>query len=159
MDLKKILEEALSEEITKKTFTKKVGDQASEVTLNMTVNYKGLAYSETDLKSIVGKLVETNIPDGFELDLAQTETSSAVSKVEKDKLTFLARFKAKLIPKLDKAKIAKQIVGKTPSQVADIVKSYENVLGSDIKLNPPLPAPLARLPFLEKNIKVEVGLK
>jgi hypothetical protein len=156
---KKILQEALNEEIIKKSFNKNIGDQASEFSLNLTINYKGLAYSDNDLKTIVGKLVQTNVPDNFQLDLADTETSADVSKVEKDKLTFLARFKAKLVPKVDNQEIKKQIVGKTPLQVADILKTHENVLGSDIKLTPPLPAPLARLPFITQNIKVEVSLK
>ncbi len=156
---KKILQEALNENITKKTYSKNVGDQASDFTLTLAVDYKGLAYSDNDLKTIVAKLVQTNVPDNFQLDLADTETSANVSKVEKDKLTFTAQFKAKLVPKIDIEAVKKQIVGKTPSQVADLLKSYENVLGSDIKINPNLPAPLARLPFISQNIKVEVSLK
>ncbi len=157
---KKILEEALTEEISKKSYNKNVGDQASEFSLNMTVTYKGTAYSDSDLKEIVAKLVQTNVPEGFELSLAESETQSDVSKVDKDgKVTFLARFRAKLIPKIDASQIGKQIRGKTPAEAAEILKGYENVLGSEIKLRPPLPAPIARLPFFEKNIKVEVSLK
>jgi hypothetical protein len=153
------LAEALSEEIAKKTYSKNVGDQANEFSLNLSVNYKGLAYSDTDLKTIVSKLVETNVPENFQLDLSQTETQADVSKVEKDKLTFLAKFRAKLVPKIDQEKIKKQIVGKTLPEVEQILKGYDNVLGSDIKLTPSFPGPLMRLPFIEKNIKTEVSLK
>lgn len=156
----KILPEALVEEITKKTFNKRVGDQASEFSLNLTIHYKGTAYSDGDLKSIVAKLVSTDIPADFELNLAQTETLADVSKLEKDgKLVFLARFNAKLMPKLDINKIKSAIKGKTPAGAADILKSYENVLGSEIKITPSLPSPFQILPILEQNIKVEVGLK
>lgn len=156
----KILPEALAEEITQKTFNKRVGDQASEFSLNLIIHYKGTAYSDEDLKSIVSKLVSTDIPADFELNLAQTETLADVSKLEKDgKLIFLARFNAKLMPKLDINKIKSSVKGKTPAAAADTLKTYENVLGSEIKINPSLPSPLQILPILEQNIKVEIGLK
>lgn len=157
---KKILEEALLEDITKKTYSKNVNDQTGEVSLNLTINYKGTAYSNSDLKVIVSKLVTTEVPGDFELNLAETETQADVSKLEKDgRLIFLARFKAKLVPKLDTSQIKKLILGKTPSQAADQLKSVENILGSDIQIKPPLPAFLQRLPLLEKNIQIEVSLK
>ena len=156
----KILEEALSEDITKKTYSKNINDQASELSLNLTIHYRGTAYLDSDLKSIVSKLVETNVPGDFELNLAETETQADVSKLEKDgTLIFLARFKAKLTPKLDIEKIRSEIKGKTIEQAAEIMRSYENVLESDIKLVPSMPAKLARLPFLGQNINIEVSLK
>lgn len=157
---KKILPEAMTEEITKKSYNKNINDQATDFTLNMTVNYKATAYSDSDLKTMIAKLVETNVPAGFEINLAESQTQSDVSSVDKNgKVTFLARFSAKLTPRLDLDKIKKDLRGKTPAQAADILKSYENVLGSEIKINPSLPGPLLRLPYFENNIKLEVSLK
>jgi len=157
---KRVLEEALTEEITKKTYNKEVNDQVTEFNLNLTVKYKGTAYSEEDLRAIVSQLVSTNVPEGFELNLAETETQADVSRAEKDgRLIFLARFKAKLIPKIDTNQLKKQIKGKTPVEAANILKGNGDILGSDIKLSPPLPLFLQRLPVWERNIKVEVGLK
>lgn len=157
---KKILEEALSEEITKKSYSKNINDQAAEFSLNMTIQYKGTAYLEDDLKMIVSKLVTTEVPSDFELNLAETETQADVSKVEKDgRLVFLARFRAKLLPKFDVISLKKEIRGKTPAQVAEVLKKHENILGSDIKITPSLPGPLQRLPLLDRNIKIEISLK
>lgn len=157
---KKILEEALLEEITSKSYSKGINDQASEFSLKLTVKYKGTAYKEEDLKLIVSKLLETNVPEDFELNLAQTETLADVSKLEKDgRLIFLARFKAKLTPKLDQEQIKQKIKGQNPANAANILKTYENILGSEIKITPYLPAQLSRLPFLASNIKLEVKLK
>lgn len=156
---KKILEEALSEEIVKKSYNKAVNDQAGEFSLNLTVKYKGIAYSDSDLKMIVAKLVDTNIPEGYQLDLSDTETQADVSKQEKGQLIFLARFKAKLTPKLDLSSIKQQIRGKTPKEVSNILQGYENVLESEVKISPSLPSLLERLPLLTKRIKVEVKLK
>lgn len=156
----KILEEALSEDITKKTFSKNVNDQAQDFNLTLAIKYKGTSYSEADLKSMVSKLVSTNVPGGFELDLSKTETQADVSKLEKDKLIFLAKFRAKLMPKLDQKNIKKQLRGKTPQEAADKLKTIENVIGSNIEITPSLPIKqLQRLPLLEQNIFIEVTAK
>jgi len=157
---KKLLEEALGEEIVKKSFNKNVNDQATEFSLNLTARYKGTAYDDKDLKLIVSKLIDTQVPEGFELNLEDTETQADVTKLEKDgKLIFLARFRAKLLPKIDIEKLKNQIRGKSSNEVTEILKNMENVLGSEIKMSPALPPALARMPFLSRNIQIEVGLK
>lgn len=156
----KILEEALLEEIIKKSFNKNINDQAAEVSLDLTVKYKGTAFEDKDLKLIVSKLVTTQVPAGFQLNLEDTETQADVSKLEKDgKLIFLARFKAKLMPKIDTGKVKKQIKGKSVTEAVNIMKAMENILGSEVKISPALPPILQRLPMLSRNIKIEVGLK
>lgn len=157
---KKILKEALSENIKKKSYNKNINDAASEFSLDMTVNYKGTAFDDADLKIIVSKLVTVDVPSDFQLDLSETETQADVSKLEKDgKLIFLARFKAKLIPKIDTGQIKDKIRFKTKNEAQDILKSMENILGSDIRLKPSLPGLLGRIPLLPGNITLEVGLK
>ncbi|MBI2022405.1 hypothetical protein HYS97_00955 [Candidatus Daviesbacteria bacterium] len=157
----KVLAEGLSEEVVKKTYSKNVNDQASEFSLSLTARYSGTAYSENDLKTIVSKLVETNVPEGYKLDLTRTETQADVSKIEKDgRLIFLAKFKAKLMPKLDEAQIKKDIAGKSPIQAADRLKKIENVIGSSFEITPSLPfKPLQILPILPQNISIEVTAK
>lgn len=157
---KKILQEALSENIVKKSYNKNINDQASEFSLNMTVGYKGTAFNDADLKTIVSKLVNTQVPDGFQLNIADTETQADVSKLEKGgKLVFLAKFRAKLFPKIDTEQIKNKIKIKTPDEVINLLKGMENILGAEISLTPDLPAPFRRLPILTKNINIQVGLK
>lgn len=154
----KILEETFTEKVLKQSFSKKAGDQATEFSLTLNLNLKGTAYSDTDLKTIVGKLVETTVPEGFDLDLARTETQATVAKVEKDgKIIFTAKFKAKLMPRLDLEKIKSEIKFKTPDEVEEILKSNESVIGADIKITPDLPGPFQRLPLLSQNINLEIN--
>lgn len=157
---KKILEEALKEEIIKKSFSKNINDQASEFSLNLSAKYQGTAFEDKDLKLIVSKLVNTDVPEGFQLNLEDTETQADVSKIDKGgKLIFLARFKAKLLPKIDTEKVKNKIKGKSLIEASNLIKSMDNVLGADIKLTPALPPLLQRIPILSKNIKIDVGLK
>ncbi len=157
---KKIISEGLSIVDAKYSYSKQVNDAASEFSLNATVRFKGTAYSDNDLRSIVGKLVETNVPDGYQLDLQDTETQADITKVEKDgRLVFTARFKAKMMPKYDLAQIKKDIRGKSFAEVADRLKSLNNAIGSDIELSPSLPSKFARIPFLDQNININVAPK
>lgn len=154
----KILEETFTEKVLKQSFSKNVGDQATELSLTLNLNLKGTAYKDGDLKAIVGKLVETNVPEGYTLDIGRAETQATVSKVEKDgKIVFTAKFKAKLMPKLDLEQIKKDIAFKTPDKAEEILKSHESVIGGDIKTTPNLPGPLMRLPLLPQNITLEIS--
>ncbi len=157
---KKVLAEALAESNVKKTYSKNISDQASDFSLNLTIHYKGTAFEDKDLKQIVGKLVTTQVPDGFELNLNGTQTQADVSKLGADgKLIFAARFQAQLLPKLDAQVIKNKIKGKTPKDADATLKTISNVLGSEITFSPNVPAFLQRLPLMSKNITVEVSLK
>lgn len=157
---KKIISEALAVVDGKYSFSKQVNDQASEFSLNATVRFKGTSYSDADLKTIVSKLIKTNAPEGFELNVADMETQADVAKVEKDgRLIFKAKFKAKLLPIFDLAELKNKMKGKSVLEVVEQLKGMESVLGSEIKLIPNLPAPISRLPFLEKNIDITITPK
>lgn len=160
---KKVIPEALTVVDAKYSFSKRVGDQATDFNLTATVHFKGTAYSETDLRTIVGKLVETNVPDGFSLDLGDSQTRADVEKVEKDgKLLFSAKFRANLLPKLDVNKIKGMIRGKSITGAADQLRSLDNVVGSEIKVSPSLPTSfnrLYRLPLLDNNISITIASK
>ncbi len=157
---KKIIEEGLSETVVKKSFSKNINDQAGEFTLNLTATYKGTAFDESDLKTFVSKLITTEVPSGFMLNIADTETQSDISKLEKDgRIIFSAKFRAKLVPSVDSEKVKDLIKGKTPTQALEEIKKIEHVLGGEIEWSPSLPEFLQRLPFLTQNIQVEVGLK
>lgn len=156
----KIIADALSVVDGKYTFSKQVNDQAKEFSLSANVRFKGTSYKETDLRTIVSKLVETNVPEGYEMNLQDAETQAEIAKVEKDgKLIFKARFRAKLLPKFNMDELKEQIKGKSADEVAQKLKSFEGVIGSQVLLMPNLPAPLSRLPWLDKNISISVTPK
>lgn len=157
---KKIISEALSVVDGKYSYNKKINDQANEFSLNADVRFKGTSYSDSDLKTIVSKLIKTNVPEGFELNVSSMETQADISKVEKDgRLVFKAKFKAKLLPKIDAQDLKKKIRGKSIKEVADQLKGIENVIGSEIKFNPWMPQSFARLPLLDRNITINITPK
>ncbi|KKS63814.1 MAG: hypothetical protein UV33_C0046G0005 [Candidatus Daviesbacteria bacterium GW2011_GWA1_42_6] len=102
----------------------------------------------------------TNIPDGFQMNLQDMETQADVAKVEKDgRLIFKARFKAKLLPKLDVESLKREIKGASVEGAVERLKKIENVTGAEIRFTPNLPGPLGRIPLLDQNISINVTPK
>lgn len=159
----KILPEALLETITRKSFTKNIGDQADSLTVSVTAHYKTTAFSDADLKSLAGKLIQTQVPDPskYSIDNSQAQVDAEVTKVDKNGLVYFnARFKSKLMPKLDIGRLKDEISGKTPSQARQILKAAEpSIIDVLIKVSPPLPGPLDRLPLRKENISIDVTAK
>lgn len=159
-DGKKVIADALAVSDGKYSFNKQPGDVAADVTLNATIRFKGTSYFDTDLRTIVSKLVVTDVPANYEMNLQDAETTAEVAKVEKDgKLIFNAKFKAKMMPKFDTEQIKNSIRGKSISGASDKLKELEAVVGADIILTPMFPGPLARLPLFTQNISITVSPK
>ncbi len=157
---RKVIADSFSVVDAKYSFSKQVNDQASEFSLNATIRFKGTSYMDTDLRTIVSKLVEVNIPEGYQMNLSDAETQAEIAKVEKDgRLIFNAKFQAKLVPKFDLSSLKSQIRGKSVDGAVQKLKELENIVGAEISLQPPLPGPLGRIPFLDRNIDVTISPK
>lgn len=156
----KIIADALSVVDGKYTFSKQINDQAREFTLSANVKFRGTSYDEADLRTIVSKLVVTNVPEGYEMNLQDAETQAAIAKVEKDgKLIFKAKFRAKLLPRLNFEQLKGQIKGRGIKEAKSKLQALEGVIDSEVRLIPNIPAPLSRLPFLDQNINILVTPK
>ena len=157
----KIVAEAISAIDGKYTFNKDVNDVANEFSLQASIKFKGTSYSEPDLRTIVSKLVQTTIPEGFEMNLQDAQTQADIVKVDPKNgtLTFKAKFIAKLLPKYDIDKLKEEIKGLTTSGAAEKIGVLENAIGSEIKFSPSIPAQIAVLPFLPQNITIIVTPK
>lgn len=157
---KKIIADALQAVDGQYTYSKKVGDQASDFSLNATVQFKGVAYSDADLQTIVSQLVATQVPSGYTLDLSSADTQADVVNIDPSgKLIFGAKFKANLIPKLDENALKKQMTGKSIANMVSQLQGMNGILSSEIKISPSILAPIGRLPFLARNITIVVTSK
>lgn len=159
-DGKKVIADALAVADGKYSFSKQVNDTASDFTLNATIRFRGTSYLDSDLRTIVSKLVVVDVPANYEMNLQDAETQAEVAKVEKDgRLIFNAKFTAKLMPKFNLEDVKNQIKGRSVMDAGNKLKELENVVGSEIVLSPSLPGPLARLPLFTKNITITVSPK
>jgi len=156
----KIVSDVLVAADGKYNFSKEVGDQAKDFSLSATVGFRGTSYFDSDLSTIISKLVKIEVPEGYEMNLQNAETQSDIIKTDKDgRVTFMAKFRAKLLPKFNSDDLKKQIRGKSVEGAAVQLKSLESVIGSEVRLTPPLPAKISRLPIWDRNISINITPK
>lgn len=152
----KLLEESISGEISTKKFNHDAGSESKDLSLEMTMLFKGLVYKDSDFASLLEKQIIDNIPSGYEyrpdqtsLKVIQMDASSADGVY-----SFKAEFKAKLYPVLNIEEIKKEIAGKKTTELEDYFKQLTNVAGFEIEFKTPLSLFQSNLP---KNIsKIDI---
>ncbi|MCL5970562.1 MAG: hypothetical protein M1450_03625 [Patescibacteria group bacterium] len=154
----KLLEESLNGETVDRKFSVEVDQEAKELTLNLTMKYQVLVYKDSDLGTLIEKIVKSNIPEGYQYVPEQTtfQISQILSSDEDKAVRFKATFNAKLFPKIDTEKITKDISGLSVKKLDSFVKTIQYVAGYEINFQTPLSLFQDRLPKLSKNIKVEI---
>lgn len=151
---KALLPVSVSQEITDESLSKKVGDEASSVTLKGTVSFVGVAYKKSDLENFGEKLLKDNIGDmlvtkeGITFDIQDV-------KQNKDKtITTNTTIKAHLLPSVDTVKLTQEIAGKTFDETKSILMKLPQVKNVRIVLSPNLAFLPKTLPRMHKNITI-----
>jgi hypothetical protein len=141
---------------SKKDFSAQVGDEAKTVSLNSSVTFEGVIFDNDDLL----QFAKTLIKNKFDQDLTVSDNNikNTLKNVkQKDENTVKATLiiNAKLLPKIDAAKLQEQLAGKSFDQAEETFKQFPQVNNVDITLFPPLPLPKL-LPRQSENITITV---
>lgn len=151
----KIVEETLELSVKEKKFDKDIGDEASELNLSLSVNFKALAYNEKEIKDSFLKSLEEATPGGYELNKEGTKIEVlGVSKKDKEMILKMTA-KATLLPKLNIDEIRRNIAGKKPSVAQEYLKNLGSVDRVEILIKFPVLKNLQTLPHLPQNIQIE----
>jgi len=147
------------QDVSKKTFDKKAGDEAKTVNLNATITYQGASYSKSDITDFAKHIMKDKIPSDSDItnDGIQTEVSNI--KQNKDTISANLAMKASLVPKLDIQQIAKEITGKSFTGTATALKNRPQVSDISIHLQPNFPFLPKFLPRLMKNIHIIITVQ
>ncbi|MBI4039406.1 hypothetical protein HY388_01100 [Candidatus Daviesbacteria bacterium] len=161
---KQLLEQAIRQEVTKKVFDKKIGDEARELTLTMNVIAKATIYSENDLKELLTRYVTALVPENYQQLEMFTTTEAQVTKVDNNgKLFFTGKLNAILLPKMPTSEIAQSLAGKSINDAQEYLKTLANSVGFQVQISPSwlkfLPDPLKTMPRNPQRISVEVTHK
>lgn len=141
-----------------KSFDHPVGDQADQLTLNLTITATATVYKSGDLKDMLISSLESNVPDGFQVDKNNVQTSADLANVaDNGDLTFAGHIKASLTPKFDENAIAQQLSGKKPSAADAIIKALPSVVSYHISFWPNLPDILKTFPRDPHRIHITVS--
>lgn len=144
-------------EVTDSTYSKAVGDEASEVSLDMSVTATGLTVPKEQVQSLAELLLKDQVPDGFSLKPEQTKADfQLASEVSDGVWEFDVNLSANLLPSVNTDDIRSQISGKYPKDVEGYLSTIPGYSRATVTLNPRLPGFLGVIPRVTKNISVEV---
>lgn len=149
-----IVEASFKEETEVEDYSNKVGDEATNLKLSLTLKITSTVVSKKDLSDISKRSLDGKIPTGFVLRDDQI-TYGFVTSDEKDK--FDVRISANLLPQVDPIMVAKQISGKYPHFAETFLGSIPGFVNAEIRLKPNLTGKLGTLPHISKNITVLIS--
>ncbi|MEK7497693.1 MAG: hypothetical protein AAB656_02130 [Patescibacteria group bacterium] len=152
-----LIEDATTATASAINFDHKVGDEASNLKLSLTVKTNGFSASKGDLGKLAENALRDKVTGGFVLRPDQIKYQFEVVSKKKDIIEAKVRFTANLLPEINITEIAKKIVGKSRSSAEDILSLTPGYTRNEIKFNFSLPSFLATLPHLVKNITLEVA--
>jgi len=150
-----VIQESVQVEVASEEFNHKVGEEAGELTLRLTVKAKALSVAKSDLDQLVDKEIEGRIPQGYS-PAGEPNYQFSVKKVDSDNVTLSAQISASLMPQYDTSAITRDITGKKPTAARDYLGSLPGAAYIDFAFTPRLPGPLLTLPHVTKNIYLEV---
>lgn len=156
---KALLPVFISTSLSKKSLNVKVGDEATQVTLTGTVEFQGISYDKNDLISFSKSLLEKDVPSNQKVDYSNIKTVVLDIKNENDEeIEANLNIKALLLPKIDEAKLTKEVRGKSFKTAEDLLYKLPQVSDIDIYFSPKLPFLPKNLPVREKNIKILINI-
>lgn len=149
--------ESVVSTVTSKTFSNKVGDEASTLKLSLEMEAKGITVDKESLYELAREALKEKTPSGFALRDEQltfrfelVEESDGVYDME---LTVGAN----LLPELKLDEIKKNISGRTPTVAENYLRSIPGFSRAEIKIKPALPGRLKVLPRMGKNIEITIS--
>ena len=151
------IDESLVATVSTKDFSNKVGDEASNLKLDLTLEASGLVIEKVRLDDLVKEVLKDKVPSGFILREDQIAVTFDLQDSEGGVFEFLATIDVNLLPEVKPDEIAKKIVGRYPPLAQDFLTTIPGFTRAEINLKPKLPGRLGTLPHVIKNLTIELA--
>jgi len=151
-----LLSETVEGEVVQKKFNHDVDDEASELSLELVMSFKGIAFSKDDLNSLLRKMAEESAPSGYKFEKEEVEMEVTSIEREDDKIVFNAHFKVKLTPEIKEEELKEKLVRKNSKEVDQCLRTVTNISGFEIKFGFQPPLTGKTLPFNPQKISIEI---
>ncbi len=149
-----VLPDFVSTDLTSEKFSKKVEEEASNLTLNATVSFNYLSFKDSDLSDLAAKLFNDS---NFNIQKSNLTTSAKDIKVLKTKdISADLTINAKLFPIIDVTSLTKEIAGVDVLKAKNTLGNQTNVQNVEINVHPNLPFIASKLPKNPNNIKINI---
>ncbi|KKR87096.1 MAG: hypothetical protein UU32_C0008G0010 [Candidatus Woesebacteria bacterium GW2011_GWB1_41_10] len=139
-------------------FSHKVGDEADNLKLTLSMDARGVIIDKKQLADSVREKIKDQIPEGFVL--RDTQISYGFEFIEEDSNgNFLYKVLAKVnfLPEIREGEIIRKISGRLPAVVEDYLTSIPGFTRAEIRLNPHFPGRFGTLPRVGKHITIEIA--
>ncbi len=146
---------ALESSVVSETYDPKTVDaEADKLKATIKAQFKASLVNVDDVKKVIIGLLEKSDPnnkvssDNLDVSLQQLE------KANDGTLRILVKYKALLVPELNKDDIARQLQGKTLSQTGNYLSGISKVAGYRVTISPSIFRFVGFMPFSKDRIKV-----
>jgi hypothetical protein len=152
-----LIEESLNNVVESAVYDRKIGEEAQNLSLKLTVKIAGLSYQKDNFAILAESKLKDSIPEGFSFKKEETTGRFEVVKKNSDgSILFKVYVSSNLLPKVAIADIISNVKGKNKAVALKYLGSISGVTGSEINLKPELPGFLKTVPRRENLIFLEV---
>lgn len=138
------------------TFDHKVGDQADNLKLSLSLNATALAADKEKLLEYANNTLKGKAPTGYTLSSDHIDFKFTLVSEDNGKYTYNVVVGGNFLPEVDVEKIKKTILGKTATVATDYLNSITGFDHAEVTLKIKFPGPLKTIPRIAKNIVIEV---
>jgi hypothetical protein len=135
----------------------KVGEEATSVSLNLTVAQTAYIYNIKDISLLAQQRMLENLPENYVIQAEETTIEVLENSLEEDgSISITALATLKLMPMVSAQEVAQNIAGKYPLATESYFKSLPDFVRTETEITPSLPARLNTFPRQPSNITVEI---
>lgn len=154
----KFLDNSLQSKVLKESYAKEIGEEADEISVDMTVTSTGITYKTADFDALLASIVTQNIPTNYEYKKEDAKIKVETAGEGKEGVhVFTTRIEVKLLPKLELNDLAKKLAGKPLLEATEYMRAQTSVSGVEFNVDAPLTAFKNKLPVNPANIKIQIS--
>lgn len=151
-------ESSIEFSVANATYSKQLDEEADEVSLQITMSGKVLAYDDATLDELMKEVVKTVVPESFSLnDEAPAYEVAATSVSNGTDVNLQVKLTSSITPRLEEDKIKEDLSGMSIDQAKEYLDSINDVKGFEIAISPNLPGVFLRMPQRSQNIHLEIN--
>lgn len=153
----KLIEEYIVSTVLSNSASKEADDEAKTFTATQQVQAEGYFYQQEHIDSLLEKLLEKNIPDGFAIAEGEQKTSTSyIGSTTEGFVQIRVNIEMLLIPALNVDELRSSLSGKRVPQAEAIISELNHVSEGEVVLWPSYPPSLQRMPFQPERISVTI---
>ena len=151
----KLFESLTEYEFKSQTFSREVGEEASDLNLKAKVTASYYLYDNRELLVLIKKSLSKEIPEGYSVDEEKIAYNITKAKKTGDKIVLEIEVKTNAMKTVAPEKVIMAVTGKRSSQLDKIVKTEFGALGYKLDIKPSWPLIGNFLPLIKKNINLK----